>query len=111
MRQCEYLCLCSWRSDSLSYHLCLRIFDFSLLFFQYYFRSSGLYSVSVLGFFMPFSFMLLLLLLIFLGRYSSLLAIPSGVPLLPWGGFQRVVALLFFPLRMSLSLPSLIRIL
>ena len=51
MRQCEYLCLCSWRSYSFSYHLCLRIFDFSLLFFQYYFRSSGLYSVSVLGFF------------------------------------------------------------
>ena len=111
MRQCEYLCLCSWRSDSFSYHLCLRIFDFSLLFFSSIFVLLVCTLFLYLDFLMPFSFMLLLLLLILLGRDSSLLMIPSGVPLFPWGGFQRVMALLFVSLRMSLSLPSLIRIL
>ena len=42
---------------------------------------------------------------------SSLLIIPRGVTFLTWGGFQRVMALLFVSLRMSLSLPSLILIL
>ena len=111
MRQCEYLCLCSWRSDSFSYHLCLRIFDFSLLFFSSIFVLLVCTLFLYLAFLMPFSFMLLLLIFILLGRDSSLLMIPSGVPLFPWGGFQRVMALLFVSLRMSLSLPSLIRVL
>ena len=67
MRLFEDLCLCYWRNDSLSYHICWRRLEFSLLFLS---------CISVLlvctlslslDFFLSLPLMLMLMMLILLG--------------------------------------------